>query len=405
MDHLASRVVARYVNATSMPSQAALAFLTKAAKGIKGSLSPEAMEEALPLIGWSIEPVVVPVLLTGEQAVGVLKRKAPEAIPKGEMMYGNLRDKKELFRYKVEDMPEIQRMYQAVRHHTIDVSDRKGPTNPQADQVYIRNLTSPTIDTSFRGEPRPMFTFDEVWYAMDGWKITSPKGSVEFAPKLDFRGRILSTTEEAPDKPWTFMYKAGLKEAAKAYLDSIGDEQVQRVLKPVDPRSLENTGTCPCCFRNIKLVGGRMIRHGWSVEGRRQRGVHGQTWHSGPCFGAEGNHGIGYEPFEISAEGTKQFLERAVRPGIERLTRQISHLEARPEQIAVEDYRGKVIQVHCDTTEMVWGNEGRVSKYDQALRQKIAEAKMQLRMATEEAGRLEHVIAGWKPKPLPGTPT
>jgi len=58
-------------------------------------------------------------------------------------------------------------------------------------------------------------------------------------------------------------------------------------------RTLDHTGTCPVCMKNIKLNEGKMVLHGYEVK-----------WHQfvGNCFG------VGHVPFEISPEGTQAYL-------------------------------------------------------------------------------------------------
>lgn len=53
-------------------------------------------------------------------------------------------------------------------------------------------------------------------------------------------------------------------------------------------RTLENTGTCSCCGMNVKLKGGRIVSHGYTLRWGFQSGV---------CFGT------GYLPIEVSPEG------------------------------------------------------------------------------------------------------
>jgi hypothetical protein len=53
-------------------------------------------------------------------------------------------------------------------------------------------------------------------------------------------------------------------------------------------RTIENTGTCPVCTRNIKLDGGRMVSHGYNIQ---------YGYQSGNCFG------VGHLPIEVSDTG------------------------------------------------------------------------------------------------------
>ena len=205
----------------------------------------------------------------------------------------------------------------------------------------------------------------------------------------------------SPEKVWTLLYKSGLKEAAKGVLDSFGHEDVQRVLKPKSFRELAGTGTCSWCFKNAKLGGrgkGGMIRHGWSVSGRRQRGAYGLTWHTGPCGG------ISWPPFEVSVAGTIAFRVY-VNEALDRMKKSLARLRARPDKLLIELERGtnKPITVSRDTTERVWSQGGYVSKYEAVLQGKIREAEREIATAQEEVEFLTQKIKTWKPQPLPGT--
>ena len=59
-------------------------------------------------------------------------------------------------------------------------------------------------------------------------------------------------------------------------------------------RTLDNTGTCPVCSMNVKLSVGKIVDHGYRVIWNQQQGN---------CFG------VGFEPFEVSPEGTKRYLK------------------------------------------------------------------------------------------------
>lgn len=61
-------------------------------------------------------------------------------------------------------------------------------------------------------------------------------------------------------------------------------------------------GTCPACFRAFVVLNGKIRKHGWTEQGGRQVGSYGNAWHTGECFG------VGYEPFELSTEGTVAFV-------------------------------------------------------------------------------------------------
>jgi hypothetical protein len=59
-------------------------------------------------------------------------------------------------------------------------------------------------------------------------------------------------------------------------------------------RTLDNTGTCACCGQNVKLDGGRIVMHGYTIRWGFQ---------SGACFG------VGFRPIEVSDEGLRAALQ------------------------------------------------------------------------------------------------
>jgi len=59
-------------------------------------------------------------------------------------------------------------------------------------------------------------------------------------------------------------------------------------------RTIENTGTCGCCGKNVKMGGGRLVAHGYTIK---------YGFQSGNCFG------VGYEPVEVSNKAIVAYLE------------------------------------------------------------------------------------------------
>ncbi len=372
-----------------LPAPHVLAFLTKSSKGIKGAFEPEALAEALPLFGWSIEPRLVALPLDGEQLSGLLRRMVPAAVAKRfDFGYGSAREKK----YMYVNEADADDILNDIRLHVVQIGEKDGPRHPEEGRLYVHNLTAgPYTPYPHPGyQARFTVNLDGAWYAMPGWTITTPKGSVTFTNKID-RGRILQFSESAPEKVWSLMYKSGLKEAATSVLDSLGHETVQRVLRPSTFRELEGTGTCPCCFQNVKLTShGGIMRHGWSVTGarRRQRGAYGLTWHTGPCMGFR------YRPFEVSPEGTKMLLAIKVIPTIDELEKRLARLRAEPATLTISRWDDNKPEVIPRDSPL----------YSRHLREAVDETTRTLEHAEEDKAKLEKAIATWKPQPLPGTP-
>lgn len=66
------------------------------------------------------------------------------------------------------------------------------------------------------------------------------------------------------------------------------------VARKTPARTLDNTGTCACCDQNVKLAGGGIVPHGYTIRWGFQ---------SGGCFG------VGYRPIEVSDEGLRAALQ------------------------------------------------------------------------------------------------
>jgi hypothetical protein len=66
------------------------------------------------------------------------------------------------------------------------------------------------------------------------------------------------------------------------------------VARKTPARTLDNTGTCACCGQNVKLAGGVIVPHGYTIRWGFQ---------GGGCFG------VGYRPIEVSDEGLRAALQ------------------------------------------------------------------------------------------------
>jgi hypothetical protein len=129
-------------------------------------------------------------------------------------------------------------------------------------------------------------------------------------------------------------------------------------------RDLTNTGTCPICFRNVKLTdNGKIWNHGY-----RQGYNRGQ--HYGNCYG------VGYRPYELSPDGSRVFLVRFATPSAENLATEVNRLERLHDQ--------------------------RPEKDDWKENQNLRDAEYQLRKAEELVKFFTAKVNDWKLQPLPG---
>lgn len=123
-------------------------------------------------------------------------------------------------------------------------------------------------------------------------------------------------------------------------------------------RTLENTGTCPVCGRNVKLLGGRIVDHGFQLLGHGQ----GRTVN---C------PGVNYEPWEVSPAGKIMYVE-VVRSEIRRTVAYVEDLQIEPDADVRKTQRD------------------------------LAIAESNLRFHRKTLSMLEEEVANWKHQPLPG---
>jgi hypothetical protein len=217
------------------------------------------------------------------------------------------------------------------------------PGNPGSGTAYVMGLEA------FRSWPNPYdkgrTTYGakyKLWIGAPGYRVTSPDGDVfdvrphqyDLAPNS--RGdRSLPVVDLARAKKSLRTYDVlpWLK-TKTGYLAQINQALGTEEHVPAAQRTRENTGTCGCCFRNIKLV--PVPRR----EGHVIMALHGYNrpgWGHivGRCPG--GNHA----PYELSADATKLALggTRSMQTGIEQYLRTLASPEL--EQFAIPRFGGK----------------------------------------------------------------
>jgi len=114
-------------------------------------------------------------------------------------------------------------------------------------------------------------------------------------------------------------------------------------------RTIENTGTCGCCGKNVKIDStGGLVAHGYTIK---------YGFQSGNCFG------VGYEPVEVSSKVIVNYLE------------------------VLNSYRDDLVASLADLDEDMkrWGIESNI------------------RQVEGDIKYFEKALAAWAPRPLPGT--
>lgn len=164
-----------------------------------------------------------------------------------------------------------------------------------------------------------------------------------------------------------WMVKAA-REYADAVLPIIADANkikatITKARKPRETdretpeRTIENTGTCAVCGRNVKREkGGQMWAHGYTLRWGFQQGN---------CAG------VGYQPIEISPEGAVNYLGR-LRDALEQAEADVVRLEQTPSAERTREQRDAL------------GN-----------------AKATVRYAPHDIKRFEDTVANWKATDLP----
>ncbi len=127
-------------------------------------------------------------------------------------------------------------------------------------------------------------------------------------------------------------------------------------------RTIENTGTCAVCDRNVKLAGGLIVAHGYRIVWNQQ---------SANCPGA--NH----PPIEVSPSGAQVQIMA--------LTNWIN--------------RELVISAKCSNAAKLPSNDPAVQK---DMRIKTAQAESNIKHGEYEIKRLQAKVDGWEPRSLPG---
>ena len=142
------------------------------------------------------------------------------------------------------------------------------------------------------------------------------------------------------------------------------------------PRTLESTGTCPVCGRNIKIDENRkMVNHGYEVQ-----------YHSfqGGCFG------VGYKAWEVSSEGAIAF-QKAVQ-----IQKRLAE-ESIPKINALEEVNVGTRRFNNFRT-IRKGEAG----FDSVIARRIEEKNQEIAYLCDLIERLDEKIASWTPQALPG---
>jgi hypothetical protein len=262
------------------------------------------------------------------------------------------------------------------------------PSSPKPDEVYVMDV-SDDLTPAYGGFMPDQLEFKlKLWIGAAGFKIVAPNGNtLEILPEYTTwtRGRtviFLELLQKLGNKPATkymrmYALTPWLKKETDFYKqvsDALGMEEHEKAA----PRTKENTGSCACCFRNIKLrASGASLRtivnHGFKRPG----------WGEivGNCIG------VGFPPFELSPEGTKHLVKVL---GEQRTEAETKLKKVNSETITVLEGRGR-------------GQLVKPGDPDWALAVSTAKTNLSRRIKwlTDDIEGLEKLIGKWQEQPLP----
>ena len=348
----------------------------------KGALNINVLEEALPLLGWSITKTTAALRIADPDSVEPLLKAMLN--PSFIWGYTGTKEPKRI------DFDSVEKAEAGLRKWQREAQKGKPPPHPTFKKFYYTQALYPVEERPGGSRFRTGHFFDIVglWLGVEAYEVKSPSGASVLLPvKPDYRGRFsVDLLRWKMAKFWTWAYKNGIQDDAAAYLDSMGAEEVSRVTAPASARSLDGTGTCPACFNNVKLRrGDRIMRHGWQVKGHRQWGSYGNTWHTGPCFGT------GYLAFEVSPEGTKDYRDQAVIPYKKGVERELARVKRGTDPITVDKGRR-------------WEKTHQPGDPEYARYQDISikQGTKAISDLEQDIRTLDSRITGWKTATLPG---
>ncbi len=141
-------------------------------------------------------------------------------------------------------------------------------------------------------------------------------------------------------------------------------------------------GTCSACFREMRVVDGLVVRHGWQETGGRKVGRYGQTTHVGGCFG------VGRRPFEETFEAASFYLVEVAKAH--------RSAERRVEDLRVNPPKSFQVKGFRETATVRPGDR----RYDSALVRATRRAEAAVKALRDEAAEVGRRIWEWTPGEL-----
>lgn len=178
----------------------------------------------------------------------------------------------------------------------------------KADFDIIKNRLSRLYEKKFIDSIRERFTYGGKWEGHTEQELelidSIPYNLTQFPSKKMLRLlNALLDSDPSNEVANTIKNEMGQWETLSSKLRELKGMIVtgRRKLEPSERktkiRTLDNTGTCSVCGRNVKLSNGNIVDHGYKVYFGR----------NGSCFGT------GYPPVEVSKEGIVAFRDMLVQ--------------------------------------------------------------------------------------------
>lgn len=239
-----------------------------------------------------------------------------------------------------------------------------------------------------------------VWQVERGVKVTSPNGK-SFTTYVDmdqFEGSFVTLLQDKMSgrRFLKFLEEEGefFKQINKALdLPSVEEEKKQKERQRIDERvrtTGKGVGTCPCCFGTFKLTAKTKKGRDKSLPGMVLHGYQrpGVGYILGDCFGMD------YPPFELSKEGTEDYVDY-LKGVIRKIQERVAFLKRRDQKEMVDPRSKSFAVVKREDVDpdlwKRWENDA------------IAKAESQETMTVYALKTCEKNLSGWKPMPLPGT--
>jgi len=262
-----------------------------------------------------------------------------------------------------EPLAKIEAKHAEVKAHEVSA----WPTSPRAGADYYLNVSPVASHPSGGGH---YFTCTHL-KGIEVLEFVDPAGhAFDLAPeKSDAKRDNVSYKKVPAYLFWAWALKESTIVAQANDLLGLGEHV------PSAQRTRENTGSCPACFRNVKLASGRIVLHGYTRPG----------WGSiqGSCFG------VGFPPYELSPEGTKALVKH-LTTAREEQERLIQDLEGgRVQRLTVPARQGVRFVYPVDPS------------WDEEVQRVIARARHTVVLLDADVKKAQRLVDGWKLRPLP----